>query len=165
MSVNIVCLKKPDFDFHYRDLADKVVTMSMDCEDFPYPAEVSLTLTDNDDIRQMNGEFRGIDAATDVLSFPMLEYENPADYSFMDEELFDLIDPETGEIMLGDIVISLDKVKEQAAAYGHSEKREYAFLIAHSMLHLLGYDHMTPEEAAVMEEHQRVILEKLGITR
>ncbi len=165
MSVNIVCLKKPDFRFHYKDLADRVADAALEQEAFPYRAEISLTLTDDDDIRQMNKEFRDIDSATDVLSFPMLEYDMPGDYSFMEEELFDLVDPDTEEVLLGDIVISLDRVKEQAASYGHSEKREYAFLIAHSMLHLLGYDHMTPDEAKVMEEHQRNILDSLGIKR
>ena len=77
----------------------------------------------------------------------------------------DCFHPETGELLLGDIVISAEKVLEQAAEYGHSVKREYAFLIAHSMLHLSGYDHMEPEEAAVMEQKQREILETLGITR
>ncbi|MCD8301362.1 MAG: rRNA maturation RNase YbeY [Clostridiales bacterium] len=165
MSVNIVCLKKPDFRFHYKDLAQKVAQAALDQEAFPYKAEISLTLTDDDDIHQMNREFREIDSATDVLSFPMMEYDEPGDYSFMEEELFDLVDPDTEEVLLGDIVISLDRVKAQADEYGHSEKREYAFLIAHSMLHLLGYDHMTPEEAAVMEKRQEMILDGLGITR
>ena len=74
-------------------------------------------------------------------------------------------DPETGAIMLGDIVINLDRVREQAESYGHSELREFAFLVAHSMLHLCGYDHMTPEEAAVMEEKQDQARRAIGITR
>ena len=77
----------------------------------------------------------------------------------------DYFDPESGELCLGDIVISIDKVYEQAEEFGHSPKREYAFLIAHSMLHLLGYDHMEPEEAKVMESKQENILAKVGITR
>ena len=165
MTINIVCEVKPEFQFHYRVLAGKVIEMALDLEEFPYECEVSLTLTDNDEIHQINLETRDIDRPTDVLSFPMLEYESPADYTGIEEQWEGILNPDTEEVMLGDIVISVDKVKEQANAYGHSEKREYAFLIAHSMLHLLGYDHMKPEEAAVMEEHQRHIMDALKIYR
>ena len=108
---------------------------------------------------------RGIDRPTDVLSFPMIEYDAPGDFSVIDEETGDAFNPETGELMLGDIVISKEKVLSQAEEYGHSPKREYAFLIAHSMLHLFGYDHMEEEERAEMEAHQRAIMEKVGIPR
>ena len=84
--------------------------------------------------------YRQIDAPTDVLSFPMLSYEQAGDFSALEEDYEDNFNPDTGEIMLGDIVISVDRVREQAAAYGHSERREFAFLIVHSMLHLFGYD-------------------------
>ena len=87
------------------------------------------------------------------------------DFSNLEEDYDDNFNPDTGEIMLGDIIISVDKVFEQAESYGHSVEREFSFLILHSMLHLFGYDHMTPEEAAVMEEKQRVILEKMQILR
>ncbi len=113
----------------------------------------------------MNLEQRGIDRPTDVLSFPMIEYDAPGDFSVIDEETGDAFNPETGELMLGDIVISKEKVLSQAEEYGHSPKREYAFLIAHSMLHLFGYDHMEEEERAEMEAHQRAIMEKVGIPR
>ena len=102
---------------------------------------------------------------TDVLSFPMLSYENAGDFSKLEDDYDDNFNPDTGEIMLGDIVISVDKVLEQAESYGHTTKREYAFLIVHSMLHLCGYDHMTPEEAAVMEAKQKQILDEMNITR
>lgn len=95
----------------------------------------------------------------------MLSYSAPGDFSFLDRECEDDFNPDTGEAILGDIIISVDKVKEQAASYGHSEKREFAFLIVHSMLHLFGYDHMTEEEAHVMEEKQRQILEAMNILR
>ena len=113
----------------------------------------------------MNLEQRGIDRPTDVLSFPMIEYDAPGDFSVIDEETGDAFNPETGELMLGDIVISKEKVLSQAEEYGHSPKREYAILIAHSMLHLFGYDHMEEEERAEMEAHQRAIMEKVGIPR
>ena len=109
--------------------------------------------------------YRQIDAPTDVLSFPMLSYESAGDFSKLEDNYDDNFNPDTGEIMLGDIIISVDKVKEQAKSYGHSEKREYAFLILHSMLHLFGYDHMTPEEAAIMEGKQTEILNEMNILR
>ena len=85
--------------------------------------------------------------------------------SLLEEEQPECFHPETGELMLGDIIISLDKVKEQAESYGHSTKREFAFLIVHSMLHLFGYDHMEEDEAAVMEQKQKEILDKMEIFR
>ena len=153
------------FEFDYEAVARQVVEQVLDMEQCPYEAEVSLTLTDNREIRRLNREFRGIDRETDVLSFPMTDFPSPADYLFLETEASDCFHPETGELMLGDIVISAEKAKEQSVAYGHDLKREYAFLIAHSMLHLLGYDHMIPEEAAVMEEKQEAALEALGIIR
>ena len=143
-----------NFNFDYEKVAEAVVSASLEHESFPYEAEVNLTLTDNEGIHAINKEYRQIDRPTDVLSFPMLSDENEDDFN-----------PDTGEVMLGDIIISVDKVKEQAVEYGHSEKREFAFLITHSMLHLFGYDHMEADEAAVMEDHQRKILDALGITR
>ena len=113
----------------------------------------------------MNMEYREVDRPTDVLSFPQVEYESPADFSWAEEHEMDCFDPDTGELFLGDIVISLDKVKDQAEKYNHSVRREFAFLVAHSMLHLLGYDHMTPEEAAIMEGKQTEILNEMNILR
>ena len=154
-----------DFDFDYRQIAEKVINYCIEREKFPYEAEVNLTLTDNEGIHIINKEYREIDRPTDVLSFPMLSYDAPGDFSFLMEENEDDFNPDTGEAMLGDIIISVDKVKEQAREYGHSELREFAFLVTHSMLHLFGYDHMEPEEAEVMERRQREILEELQITR
>jgi probable rRNA maturation factor len=131
----------------------------------PYEAQVSLLLTDNEEIHSLNLQHRGIGRPTDVLSFPMIDYETPGDFAFLEDEGSDCFDPDTGELMLGDIVLSADKVLEQAEEYGHSVKREYAFLITHSMLHLMGYDHMTPEEAAQMEELQEEILKQINILR
>lgn len=149
---------------NYLELAEEVAEAVLDYENCPYESQVELLLTDNEEIRRINQEFRKIDRPTDVLSFPMVDFESPAKYDFLEED-DSLFDPETGELMLGNIVISKEKVILQAEEYGHSVKREYAFLIAHSMLHLLGYDHMEAEERAVMEEKQRKILKKLGIER
>lgn len=150
--------------FDVKETAELIVKTALDCEECPYEAEVNLLLTDDEAIHEMNREHRHIDRPTDVLSFPMIEYETPGDLSGI-EESADAFDPETGELMLGDIVISKDRVFAQAEEYGHSVRREYAFLIAHSMLHLLGYDHMDEEERKVMEDRQREIMEKAGIPR
>lgn len=153
-----------ELSLDYQKLAETVAEAVLDSENCPYEAQVELLLTMDEEIQTMNNEFRGIDRATDVLSFPMIDYEEPASFDFLEEEdsYFDL---DTGELMLGNIVISKEKVVSQANEFGHSIKREYAFLIAHSMLHLLGYDHMEEDERMVMEEKQRNILDKLGITR
>lgn len=153
------------FDFEYESLAKEVISFTLDHENFPYESEVNLTLTDNDGIHEINKMYRQIDRPTDILSFPMLSYEAAGDFSKLEDDYDDNFNPDTGEIMLGDIVISVDKVLEQAESYGHTPRREYAFLIVHSMLHLFGYDHMTPEEAVQMEAKQRQILEEMNITR
>lgn len=154
-----------DFDFDSRQLAETVINAALDHEDFPYEAEVNLTLVDNEQIHRINKEYRQIDRPTDVLSFPLLSYETAGDFSGLEDETYENFNPDTGEILLGDIVISVEKVMEQAMSYGHSQKREYAFLILHSVLHLLGYDHMTDEERIVMEAKQNEILDDLKIYR
>lgn len=156
---------KVPFTFDYEKLAVTIIDYCLEREQFPYEAEVNLTLTDNEGIHGINKEFRGIDRPTDVLSFPMLSYVKPGDFTFLEEENEDDFNPDTGEAILGDIIISVDKVVEQAESYGHSEEREFGFLIVHSMLHLFGYDHMEAEEASVMEKKQKEILEELGILR
>ena len=152
------------FDFDEEELADLVGEAVLDHFGMEYEAQVGLTLTDNEGIRVINAEQRDIDAPTDVLSFPMLEYEAAGDFAsaYEDDSNFD---PDTGALMLGDIVINVDRVKSQALEYGHSEKREYAFLVCHSMLHLCGFDHMEEADEAVMTEKQKIILEGMGITR
>ena len=165
MSLLIEAEVEVKFEFDYEELAERVVEFALDHEAFPYECEVNLTLTDNVGIHEINREYRQIDNPTDVLSFPMLSYDVAGDFSKLEEDYDDNFNPDTGEIMLGDIIISVDKVFEQAESYGHSVEREFAFLILHSMLHLFGYDHMTPEEAAVMEGKQKIILEKMQILR
>ena len=151
-------------DIECEEIAKKVIETALDYVECPYEAEVNLMLTMNQQIHETNLEFRGIDRPTDVLSFPMLDYEIPGEFDFL-EERPDCFDPETGELALGDIMISKEKVVEQAEEYGHSILREYAFLIAHSMLHLTGYDHMEEEERVVMEQKQKEIMERLNILR
>ncbi len=149
------------FSFDYRKVAEEVIDKALEVEEFPYEVEVSLVLTDDAAIHELNQQFREMDRSTDVLSFPMMDYPTPGDFSLLDLSATS----EKDELILGDIVISVDHVLAQAEEYGHSIKREYAFLIAHSMLHLMGYDHMTPDEAALMEEKQSYILDLLHITR
>ncbi len=146
-------------------IANLVIEAALEYVKCPYEAEINLLLTDNENIKEMNRTFRQIDRATDVLSFPMVDYESSGDFSHLENGPEDYFNPETGELLLGDIVISKEKVLEQAEAYGHSPKREYAFLIAHSMLHLFGYDHMEEQERLEMEQKQREILEQIEITR
>lgn len=152
-------------EVEYGQVAKIVADQVLEMEEFPYEAEINLVITDNEEIKRVNQEFRDIHAPTDVLSFPMIPFETPADYDVIEEEINSYVDPDSEEIVLGDIMISAEKVIEQAREYGHSQKREFAFLVAHSMLHLLGYDHMDPWEAAVMEEKQRNVLDILGIFR
>ena len=156
---------KVPFDFDYKSIAEQVINYCLDYVKFPYEADVELTLTNNEDIHQINMEYRQIDRPTDVLSFPMYEYESPEDFAFLEEENDMDFNPETGNAILGDIIISVDKVLEQAESYGHSTLREYAFLITHSMLHLFGHDHETEEERVIMEEKQNQILDALNIHR
>lgn len=108
-----------------------------------------------------------MDVPTDVLSFPMVEYEVPADFSQLEspEAQIMYFNLDTRELLLGDIVISLERAREQSEEYGHSMERELAFLTAHSMLHLMGYDHMEEDERELMEQKQENILQNLGITR
>ena len=151
-------------DIPYEKIAKEVIEAAIDYVNCPYECEVNLLLADNAAIHQINREQRNIDRPTDVLSFPMAEYVKPADFTGLEEDPM-LFDPENGEFLLGDIVISMDKVQEQAESYGHSREREYAFLIAHSMLHLFGFDHMEEEERKEMEEKQEEILTKTRYTR
>ena len=127
---------------------------------FETKVEISVMFTDNEEIRKLNNEHRGIDRATDVLSFPLIEYDEDGNIL---EEYMDF-NP-SGEMVLGDIVISLERASEQAEEYGHSFEREVGFLTVHSMLHLLGYDHEIPEDEEEMFGYQTEILEEMGLKR
>lgn len=157
-----------DADFMLEDTASEVISYILSKEKFPFEWEVSLTITNNETIHEMNLQYREIDRETDVLSFPAADFPSPADFSpYLEKSTNQSIyfNPENGNFILGDIVLSMDRVIEQANEYGHSIKREYAFLIAHSTLHLIGYDHMNEEDAKIMEEKQKTYLDELGIRR
>ncbi len=165
MTINIEYETDRQLHIPYETIIRDIIPAALDYEGCPYEAEVNVLLTDNEAIHEINLEQRGIDAPTDVLSFPMIEFEREADFSHVEDAAEDYFNLETGELMLGDIVISVEKVVEQAEKYGHSQDRELAFLVAHSMLHLCGYDHMDDGEREVMEEKQREILAGKGYHR
>ena len=165
MTLNIEYEMDIKLELDYESIITEVVEKSLDLEKCPYEVELNVILTDNKEIKEINNNYRKIDASTDVLSFPMVDYETPSDFSGLEEEEDNYFNPETGELLLGDIIISVEKVMEQAKQYGHSAKRELAFLTAHSMMHLFGYDHMEEEERIIMEEKQRNVLDELHIFR
>ena len=165
MSFDIEFEEGASLPIEVEEVAKKVIEKALDYEECPYETEINLILTNDDEIRKINKEQRNIDNSTDVLSFPMIDYILPGDFSGIEDHIEEYFNPETGELLLGDIVISADKVIEQSEKYGHSIEREFAFLVAHSMLHLFGYDHMEPKEAKIMEKKQDEILELLGIHR
>ena len=139
--------------FDYENTAGDVVDRVLSDAGCPYDAEVNILFTGEEEIREINSETREMDRVTDVLSFPMHEYDTPGDFDELDPDGFDDFDPETGNL------------KSQAEEYGHSTLREFAFLIAHSALHLIGYDHMDPEGEQEMQKKQKAALDGLGITR
>ena len=154
-------------DFDKKEIAEKVVEHILSQEGCPWECEVDILITDSKEVQEYNKEYRGLDKTTDVLSFPNLEWDSPADYETEGmEELIEMsLNPETDLFILGEICLNKDRIISQAKEYGHSVKREYAFLIAHSMLHLLGYDHMEEDEAKVMEEKQEKYLDEFGMSR
>lgn len=148
----------------YRKIIRETVYAALEYERCPYEAEVSVILTDDEHIHALNAAHRGVDQATDVLSFPFHTYRAPADFGDF-EEREDAFNPESGELLLGDIVLSVEHIIAQAKEYGHTRKRELAFLVVHSMLHLMGYDHIEEEERSLMEARQREILLSCGYRR
>ena len=156
------------FDFDEVELAKKVGEAVLKYEGCPFmdKCEVSLVITDSKTIHEINKEQRGIDASTDVLSFPGFDFNKPSDFDeALREQYNDVYDPDTGNVFLGDIVIDIEHVFSQSEEYGHSVLREYAFLITHSMLHLCGYDHMEEDERIDMEKRQEEVLSSLSISR
>ena len=164
MTVEISYESEKSLDIPYEDIINRMVAASLDFENCPYEAEVSVTIVDDEEIRRINNEYRGIDKSTDVLSFPFNEFKSPGNFDDIEESV-DAFNPESGELLLGDIILSTEHIIEQAREYGHSETRELAFLVVHSMLHLMGYDHMIDDERKDMEDRQRKILEFEGISR
>lgn len=136
-----------------RNLIEAVIKETLEYENIKNDCEISVTIVDNEEIHRLNKKFRNIDRPTDVLSFPLINFQNE-ELPLPDKKVF-----------LGDIVISIERAREQAVEYGHSLQREIGFLTAHSMLHLLGYDHMVKEEEIIMFKKQEEILKALGLER
>ncbi len=147
--------KKHAIKYKMQMLIRKTILETLDYEGMENDVEVSVTFVDDEGIRELNNKFRGLDKPTDVLSFPLLDYEGESEEPFFDELCHNL----------GDIVISLERAMAQANEFGHSFEREVAFLTAHSMLHLLGYDHeLSEEDDADMRKRQNDIMDRLGLS-
>lgn len=140
----------------HRQLIENVLLKAFEMENFDKESEVCVSVVHNDRIQELNRDYRNQDRPTDVLSFALTEQG--------DGEI-EIIGGESLPNVLGDIVISIDKAKEQAEAYGHSFERELAFLTVHGFLHLLGYDHMTEEDEKIMFQKQEEILNAYGLQR
>ncbi|MGN0367209.1 MAG: rRNA maturation RNase YbeY [Wujia sp.] len=149
----------------YEEIVTEIVEASLDFLECPYECEISVTFTDDEGIHALNKEYRDIDAPTDVLSFPLIDYEVPGEFSFCEADPLMYFNQDSGELMLGDIILNVNRIAKQAQDYGHTRRRELAFLTAHSMLHLAGYDHVDDEEREHMEQLQEEILTKKGYTR
>ncbi|MEG6566188.1 rRNA maturation RNase YbeY [Thermoanaerobacterium saccharolyticum] len=140
-------------------IVEDVVRTALEVEGVVDDVEVSVSFVDNDEIHKLNKYYRNVDRETDVLSFPLVEFEEI--YTDIDEE-----DDDLNEVQpIGDIVISLEKAKQQAEEYGHSFIREVAYLTAHSMFHLMGYDHETEDEKKIMREKEEEVMRRLKIER
>jgi len=148
--------------FDLYEVTQSVLNAVMEAEKCPYEAEVNIVICDDENIRKVNRESRGVDEVTDVLSFPSVEYKEAANFSEATAEVTNF-EPDSGNLLLGDIIISAERVRSQAEKYEHGLKREYAFLLTHSLLHLIGYDHKSFEEEEIMELKQENILKGLGI--
>lgn len=145
---------------------EEVIDYALKEEKVNIPYELSIIFVDNEEIREINKEQRNIDRATDVLSFPMLDYEDGKFFKdqYVDYE-FDIFDLNEGNLVLGDMALSLERAKEQSIEYNHSFLREVMYLTIHSILHLLGYDHMNDEDKKIMRKREDEILSKFNIVR
>ena len=148
------------------NIINEVCDVALKDEEVTIPYQISLLFVDNNEIREINNETRGIDKVTDVLSFPMLDYpENMVFKNVYKNKKFNEIYLDGEELVLGDMVLSLERAKEQSIEYNHSFEREVCYLVVHSILHLLGYDHMNDEDKAKMRTREEEILGKLNIKR
>jgi len=150
---------------NYMDIVKDIVEASLEYLECPYECEINVIFTDDAGIQDINREYRNIDAPTDVLSFPMVDYEEPGVFDKVELYPEDYFNQDSGELMLGDIILNVDRIEKQAKDYGHTRRREIAFLTAHSMLHLAGYDHIDEAERHNMELLQDEILTTKGYTR
>ncbi len=165
MSIYIENELNYDIPERFREITKEIIEASADYVGCPYECEINVIFTDNEGIRIINKDYRDIDAPTDVLSFPMIEYDKPANFDFIEADDVDYFNQDNNELILGDIILNVDRIKSQSEEFNHSVFRELAFLVAHSMLHLFGFDHIDDDERAVMEKKQEEILIMKGYTR
>ena len=166
MTVNIEYEAELQLNLDYEDIIKSVVSEAAAYEKCPYEIEVNVTITDEESIREINNEYRNIYKATDVLSFPMIDYKKGKVYKDLYLNFnFDSMFFDNGNLVLGDIVISLERALEQSIEFNHSFFREASYLVIHSVLHLLGYDHMEEIEKRAMRNREEYILNKLNIPR
>ena len=165
MTIYLEDMGEVTFPFEPEEQIEKLAAFVTDFVKCPYEPEISVTLVTKEEIHELNRTHRNVDRPTDVLSFPMMEYDAPADFSGEKFCKTLTVSPESEEMMLRDIVLCSEVVCEQAEEYGHSLLREFSFLVVHSLLHLFGYDHMEEDEREEMEEKQREIMKKLRILR
>ena len=166
--MNLYLEDEYDFFKKHENLMGQVQHVIMKCleiEKVPYESEISLTVVDKEEIRALNSEHRNIDRSTDVLSFPQIDPVSNGIIDWKNLDKIEIMNYDTNHIMLGDIVLCYEVAEEQAKTYGHSLKREVCFLVAHSMFHLLGYDHMNEEDEKLMIAKQNEVLSELGINR
>jgi len=157
---------KIDVDDNLDSVVKSVIEYTLKEEKVNVNYEISIIFVDNNEIRTLNKEFRNIDRETDVLSFPMLDYPKDRVYKEVYKDFsFDASYLNEGRLVLGDMALSLEKAKEQSNEYGHSFIREVCYLTVHSILHLLGYDHMEEQEKLVMRSREEEILTAFNITR
>ena len=141
----------------YRGTISRAVEAVFKDKDLPCELDVNVLIVDSQQMQEINRQQRGIDSPTDVLSFPYFEYDEPGEFI---GEIY-----EDEENILGDIILCAEKIVSQAAEYGHSQERELAFLVVHSMLHLTGYDHMEEADRNLMQAEERRLMEIIGIGR
>ncbi len=165
MSIYIENELETEIPEHYEDIVKDIIYSALDFLECPYECEINVIFTDNEGIREINCQYRDIDSPTDVLSFPLVDYDTPGNFDDLEESPMDYFNQDTGELMLGDIILNIDRIATQAEEYGHTRRREVAFLTAHSMLHLAGYDHIDDTERIAMEKLQEQILTMKGYTR
>ena len=167
MTIDIDFRKSAENQAEIEQIVRSAVLTTLSAQGETEKIELSVVITDDEDMRAINASMRSVDETTDVLSFPMLEYDDMQDEgaTLLADELFGETNPETGEILLGDIVINYDRTVEQAAEFGHSFARELGYLTVHAMLHLLGYDHIAAEDKRIMREREEFILDILQLKR
>ena len=166
--INFDISDKYVFDFDYKKLAKKISKKVFEIENIDYDISYNLSIVDKKDIKKINKEYRDINKITDVLSFPNIDFKKPSSFkNFIKDDVYDvsIIDLTTDTIFIGDVVMCYDKIIEQSDMYNHSIKREYSFLLVHSLLHLLGYDHIDIKDERKMFKKQDDVLNSLNIYR